>query len=190
MAKMKKENVWNVPNTLMLTRVLLAFVIIFYIFSGGSMGLIVILFVIGMITDMLDGQIARRFDQKTEFGRQFDMTADRFFMTSVVVALVVSFLLDGTLTKEFILQLLLIMSREIISIPFAIVMISSGKSLPEARLIGKTVTVMQGFAFPILLLSIDYAFFALSIYLSAATGILGIASAVYYINDVLKTVKE
>ena len=84
-----KENIWNVPNVLTFSRIIITFLTIFFIFAGFNIVYIVIAFVIGMITDCHDGQIARRFHLTTEFGRQFDMIADRVLMIGVALAAII-----------------------------------------------------------------------------------------------------
>ena len=87
----KKENIWNIPNTLTFLRVIITFATLYCIFAQYSLTLVAILFAVGMITDFLDGQIARRFNMTTEFGRQFDIIADRFLMLGVTGALTIDF---------------------------------------------------------------------------------------------------
>src|SRR3989344_8081153 len=93
----KEENIWNIPNTLTLLRVLITFITIYFIFAGYSVITIVVLFAIGMLTDFFDGQIARKFNQTTEFGRRFDVVADRFLMVSIALAFIISYSMDDLL---------------------------------------------------------------------------------------------
>ena len=60
-----KENILNVPNALTFVRIIVTFLVIYFVFSGGSPVFIVSLFIFGAITDFLDGQIARMFKQTT-----------------------------------------------------------------------------------------------------------------------------
>ncbi len=182
-SKAKPENIWNIPNTLTFSRVIITFVILYCIFAGYSLTLVAVLFAIGMFTDFLDGQIARRFKMTTEFGRQFDMIADRFLMLGVTGALIIDFAIQDSLSRDHLLQIFLTLSREIISFPFALVAIVFGKGLPHARFIGKLTTFLQGVTLPAILLSTQYPIFEFSIYLSWITGIVGAISAFYYIND-------
>ena len=182
----KDENIWNVPNTLTLMRVLITFITIYFIFAGYGVVTIVVLFVIGMLTDFFDGQIARRFNQTTEFGRRFDVVADRFLMVGVALAFIINYGLAGTLTRYHILQILMITSRELIGLPVAIILLSSGKGIPKVRWVGKITTALQGFTFPIILLSVAYPIFDFSIYLSFLASIFGVAAGLTFINDVMR----
>ncbi|MBI2452223.1 CDP-alcohol phosphatidyltransferase family protein [Candidatus Pacearchaeota archaeon] len=188
--KSRNENIWNMPNTLTLTRILLTFIILYFIFLDYSIILIVILFSIGMFTDFLDGLIARKFNQKTEFGRKFDMIADRFFMISVALAIIINLSLDKILQKPHFIQILMIMSREIIALPGLILAFMTGKGIPQVRWVGKSTTLMQAIVFPLIMLSVFYPFFEFSIYLVLITSILGISSGIFYINDILKMEAE
>lgn len=179
----KKENIWNIPNTLTFLRVLITFITIYCVFAQSSLVIIVVLFSFGMITDFLDGQIARRYNMKTEFGRKFDMVADRFLMVGVSFALVIEFMSQGILTRTHMLQIFLIMSREIITFPFALVAFSTSKKIPDARFIGKLTTVLQGFSLPVILLSINYPFFSFAPFLAGITAVSGVISAFAYIKD-------
>ena len=179
----KEEKLFNIPNSLTLLRVILTFFIFYLIIGKYSPLSIVVFFVIAALTDFLDGQIARRWRQQTEFGRKFDMIADRFLMIGTVFVLLISWSIEGILERKHILQIFLITSREIVSLPFALLGVWMNKDIPKVRFIGKLTTFLQGFAFPIILLSISSSFFDFSIYLSWLTGIIGIFSAITYIRD-------
>lgn len=179
-----KENIWNVPNTLTAIRIILTFVTLYFIFARFDIIYVVVAFSVGMFTDFLDGQIARRFKLETEFGRKFDILADRFLMLSTVVGLLFASATMQYLSKFHVLQIFLILSREIISAPVFIIAYLAKKPLVHARYIGKVTTFLQGFAFPSILLSMDYKFFAYAPYLSLFTFVIGVFSAVQYIKDV------
>ena len=177
------KKTWNVPNSLTLARVILTFVIIYLILGDFEILWIASLFIIAMLTDFLDGKIARKFNQETEFGRKFDIIADRILMVGVAGAVIISLGSDGTFGKLEILQVFLIMSREIISLPFATLIVLSGKDFPETKFIGKVTTFLQGVSFPIIIISSFYAGFEFSIFLAIVTSIVGAVSAFIYIND-------
>jgi len=181
----KKENIFNIPNALTFSRLIITFIAVFFIFADFPIVFAVVAFVAGMITDCLDGQIARRFNLKTEFGRQFDMVADRFLMIGVAFASIVKLSATGLLTNSQLLQVFLILSREIIASPIVFVAIVFGKgvSVPKVRFIGKLTTVMQAIAFPLVILSIFYEAFSFSLYFAIATGVIGAVSAFYYTQD-------
>ena len=182
--RLKEENIWNIPNTLSIIRIIIALVLIYLVFAQIEIIPIVVLFAIGMLTDFFDGHFARRFKQKTEFGRKIDIIADRILLVGVMLAIILEFSIRGILAPADLLNIALIMSREIISLPFAILLLISGREIPHSRFIGKLTTFVQGIAVPIVLLSIffDVGF---STYLAVITGIIGAVSAGYFIKDTL-----
>ena len=186
MSNNKNENIWNIPNTLTFLRLVITFATIYCIFAQFSWTLVAVLFAIGMITDFLDGQIARRWNTETEFGRKFDMIADRFLMIGVALALVFELSLTGEFGRYHLLQVFLIMIRELLTFPFAIIAFAAKKRIPDARFVGKLTTCLQGFTLPAILLSIYYPIFSFSIGLAIITCIVGVISAFYYVNDLKK----
>jgi len=69
------ENIINVPNFISLYR-LLAFPVIFYMLLTGRENWYVILLCISLVSDVLDGNIARFFKLQTHFGAALDNLAD------------------------------------------------------------------------------------------------------------------
>lgn len=174
----------NIPNFLTIIRFILAFVVISLIVSKEHMVLVVAVFAVAAITDFLDGTLARHFKWTSEFGRKADMVADRFLWAGTALAFLFSYVLSSGLDWRHWIPLVLMMTREIVSAPFALIAFFSGNILPKVRFIAKTTTLLQGFALPSLLLSINYPlFFYVSWPLSIAAAVVGFRSAMYYIHD-------
>lgn len=181
----RKENIWNVPNFFTLLRFLLTFVLIYFVLANFPVMVILVIFVIAAFTDFLDGQIARRFNCVTNFGAKFDILADRFLWLSMAILLLVVFPARGIFDDYHFLQMGLIMTREILCLPFVIGSILLRKNiLVAARWSGKTTTFLQGFAIPCLVLSVFYPIFNFSIYLSALTCLSGIWAFVNYLQGI------
>ncbi len=72
---MEKENIFNVPNFLSFYR-LVAFPFLLYFVCTGNERLFSIFLCINLITDILDGLIARTFKLQTRFGARLDSLAD------------------------------------------------------------------------------------------------------------------
>ncbi|MEK6934140.1 MAG: CDP-alcohol phosphatidyltransferase family protein [Nanoarchaeota archaeon] len=177
----------NIPNFLSISRIILAFVVIYLIVTNQSVIEIVFIFSIAAITDFLDGALARKFKLESEFGRRTDVIADRFLWTGTAIAFLVVFGIEGRLHWFDGIQLMLIMTREIICMPFSLIAFFSGKKIPPVRHIAKVTTFLQGFALPALILSIVYPLWIyLSIPLAIACNITGFISAMYYIQDTKK----
>lgn len=72
---MEKENIYNVPNFLSFYR-LLTFPLILWFIYAGKESLFAVFLCINLVTDILDGLIARTFNLKTKFGAKLDSLAD------------------------------------------------------------------------------------------------------------------
>ena len=72
---MQLKDKLNIPNALSFYR-LLAFPVILYLAIAGYAQAFAVLIVINLITDVLDGLLARLFKQQTEFGAKIDSIAD------------------------------------------------------------------------------------------------------------------
>ena len=77
-------NVWNIPNALTMLRLALipVFVILFW---NGHRKMALVVFVVASLTDMLDGMLARKLNQITDFGKLFDPLADKLMVLTALV---------------------------------------------------------------------------------------------------------
>ena len=80
----------NLPNKLTLLRIALAIVFIVLLFLPGLWAKVsaLIIFLLASVTDFLDGYIAKRNNQITDFGRLMDPVADKVLILSAFVAFV------------------------------------------------------------------------------------------------------
>ena len=72
---MPKENIYNIPNFLSFYRLVTFPLLLWFIYSGQGT-LFAIFICINLVTDILDGLIARAFNLKTKFGAKLDSLAD------------------------------------------------------------------------------------------------------------------
>ncbi len=183
---MKKEKIANVPNFVTLIRLIITPIIIYFVVAGYDLAIVSILFITAMLTDFFDGQIARRYDQKTEFGRKFDIIADRILLLGTILAFVINFYTRDSFTILNLSQISLVLSREAIAFPFAIYGFVKDKRIPKVRLIGKATTLAQGLTFPLIILSTQYeSLVRPSIFFSVVTFAIGLISAGYYATDII-----
>ncbi len=184
----KKEFLFNIPTFLNILRIVLTLVIIYMIITNKSIISIVVVFIIAAITDFFDGKIARAYKLVNPFGAKADMLADRILWVSVALCMLIVFGMKGYLKPVHALQLIFIMSREIIAAPSTISYLAFGEKIfPSARYIAKLTTFLQGFAFPCLMLSLFYPiWFYASLPLSMAVLITGTISGFFYIRDLGK----
>src|SRR5690554_2693648 len=88
----KGENILNLPNILSLYRVLV-FPVIFYMALSGNESWFVILLCISLVSDILDGNLARLLKVQTNFGAALDNLGD---MLTYAMALLNLFLFKWT----------------------------------------------------------------------------------------------
>ena len=80
------ENIWTIPNILTFTRLFSAPLVGYFIVTSQP-HLALGLFVYAGITDLVDGYIARHFNQATVVGTVIDPMADKLLMTICVICL-------------------------------------------------------------------------------------------------------
>ena len=85
--KIRNKNI-NVPNALSLLRILLIAPFVYYYIQRQIVPAIICLLLSGL-SDMLDGKIARRFNQFTEVGQMLDPVADKLTQGTVAICLAV-----------------------------------------------------------------------------------------------------
>ena len=85
-AKIRKlfSNVWTIPNVLTIIRIILIPVFVVLFFKGHKMAALAV-FCAASLTDMLDGYLARKLNQITDFGKLFDPLADKLMVLTAMV---------------------------------------------------------------------------------------------------------
>ena len=78
------SNVWTIPNVLTILRMLLIPVFVVLFFKGYKMAALCV-FCAASLTDMLDGYLARKLNQITDFGKLFDPLADKLMVLTAMV---------------------------------------------------------------------------------------------------------
>ncbi len=94
-----------------------------------------IIFIIGSITDFLDGYIARKYDQVTKIGKFLDPIADKLFVNSTLIILAAQGFISPIVVIIFI-------GRDIIVDVIRMITASSGEVVAASNL-GKLKTVFQ-----------------------------------------------
>lgn len=87
----------NLPNSLTVARVFLSVIFVIVLSFDGTYrySFAFLLFLAASITDFLDGYLARRNNQVTDFGRLMDPLADKIMVTAALVLLAVDQLLPA-----------------------------------------------------------------------------------------------
>jgi CDP-diacylglycerol---glycerol-3-phosphate 3-phosphatidyltransferase len=125
---------FSLSNTLSFLRIPLAF-----LFISDSVFLRCAAVFLAMLTDSVDGYIARRNHSVSRFGAFLDPVADKFF---VYFALLVLFL-EGKLQ---ILQMLAMISRDVVILGYGILMVITGRARSivfRSISAGKVATALQ-----------------------------------------------
>ena len=127
----------NLPNKLTLLRIILIpiFVVIYYIGFTGWNYWAAAIFIIAAITDMIDGKIARKTGQVTDFGKFADPIADKLLVMSALLIL-----MEWGKVSAWIAIILL--AREFIISGFRLVAAGKGTVI-AAGITGKIQTVVQ-----------------------------------------------
>jgi CDP-diacylglycerol--glycerol-3-phosphate 3-phosphatidyltransferase len=142
--------VMNLPNTLTVSRllaipVLMALLVVHF---PRHDQLAAALFVVASLTDLLDGNLARRRGQVTELGKFLDPLADKLFILSVLIVLVQ----EGELAAWVVV---VIFGRELLITVLRSLSASQGRVI-AATPFGKTKTVLQVAAVLLLILRRPY----------------------------------
>lgn len=129
---LSKENI-TIPNLLSLVRIALIIPFISLIINDNLMGAGATLMVSG-ISDLLDGFIARKFDQRTRLGAMLDPAADKLTLMSVMICVGIKF-------PEVIPFVSILILKELSMLIASAVLIKMNKVPTAAKWYGKIGTV-------------------------------------------------
>ena len=79
-----RNQIWSIPNLLSLFRILLIPLMVALYVKGHSIGALCV-FALSALSDILDGQIARRFNMVTNLGKMLDPLADKLTQGAALV---------------------------------------------------------------------------------------------------------
>ncbi|MGN0626685.1 MAG: CDP-diacylglycerol--glycerol-3-phosphate 3-phosphatidyltransferase [Oscillospiraceae bacterium] len=126
----------NLPNRLTMLRVvLIPFFVLAFLMSSVSDWIALVIFVAAGFTDFLDGEIARKQNIVTDFGKLMDPLADKLMITAALVCFTGAGLVHPAVT-------ILIISREMLVTGLRTLAVSKGKVI-AADFWGKFKTVSQ-----------------------------------------------
>jgi CDP-diacylglycerol--glycerol-3-phosphate 3-phosphatidyltransferase len=98
----------NLPNILSMSRLIATIVVFILVLVNQPWAFLIaiVIFVLASITDYLDGYLARRFKVVSSLGVFLDLTADKVFVTSILIAmvqieLVPAWIVAIIITREF-----------------------------------------------------------------------------------------
>ncbi len=151
-----KENWVNAPNIITLSRLVLSVVLfaLISLWQGEGCGIAAaILFAIAVLTDALDGYLARRYNLITQVGRILDPFADKVIVLGTFI-----FLLERAPTSGVnAAMVVIVLGRELLVTGLRSFLEQHGKDF-SANLIGKLKMVVQSLALAVSLLSLSPMF--------------------------------
>lgn len=107
MEHIRRDKIVNIPNFLTLVRIALLPIVVWRFRKGDSLGALLV-YLLAMLTDAVDGIIARRFNQITALGKLLDPIADKLSLVTLIGLFVADgqiplWVLGIILLKEFVL---------------------------------------------------------------------------------------
>ena len=180
----------NIPTLLTISRFIFAIVVSGLLFLSTNYAVILtfVLFVLGSLSDALDGAFARRQSSRSKFGAFLDPIADKFLVFLVLISLV--YHRDSNVL--FILTIIII-SREIFIMSLREWMANSAEgTLLEVSYLGKIKTTIQMTGISLIIVSpiihLSY-YFAFSIFILIIGTAVGVYSAIKYLKESMVYIK-
>lgn len=133
--ELNKTNWFNISNFLSFSRILFVFPTV-YLYSINRNDLVFILAFFAMLSDFLDGYLARKLNQITDLGKILDPVADKILIGAVVISL--------TIFQDFPLWItLVIVIRDLVILLGAMFIYDKKKHVTSSNWPGKvTVTII------------------------------------------------
>jgi CDP-diacylglycerol--glycerol-3-phosphate 3-phosphatidyltransferase len=158
----------NIPNKITLSRIAIVLGLLIALFvldlipgiSSPVLGnsginliylIVTIVFILGALTDKLDGSLARKWNQVTDLGKFLDPIADKMLVDSLLIWLIIPHFATGNLTISLWCVLVMII-RDLVVDALRFIAASKGVVL-AANIFGKMKTVFQMVAIPLVLLN-------------------------------------
>ena len=127
----------NIANKLTLSRIILTFVFMFFLFQPGlwAKAISLSIFIFAALSDFFDGRIAQKKNMVTDFGRLMDPIADKILVLAAFAVFVQMQLIEAWM-------FVIIISREILITSLRLFALNKGKVLSASRA-GKHKTLSQ-----------------------------------------------
>ncbi len=125
---------WNIPNVLSLVR--LALIPLFawlYLDDEGNLYWAMLVLLFSGLTDVVDGFVARRFNQITEIGKLLDPLADKLTQLAVLICLSVRY-------TELVPLMVICLVKEVLQIVGGVLLLSRYEVVRGSRWFGKIST--------------------------------------------------
>ena len=183
----------NLPNKLTMARIFISIIIIaILLFPFDSMGITTtkffineslvvdikyliagVLFIIGSLTDFLDGYIARKYNLITDFGKLIDAIADKMLVNSVLIILASTGTINAIIPVVVILRDTVVNSIKMLAASKGKVVaaIKSGKLKTACLMTGITLTLFYNLPFELWNLQVANILLLIATVLSIYAGV-------------------
>jgi cardiolipin synthase len=141
----------NLPNILTALRFVLIPVFGYFLYKENYI-IAVSLFLLGGITDVLDGYIARKYNMITSWGKLADPLADKFMQITALVLLTMQQRIPTAI-------LIIVVAKEIFMVAGSILLYKQQKFVVSANWYGKMATVVFFFAIIMIIVRVPYSQF-------------------------------
>ncbi|MBN6055760.1 CDP-alcohol phosphatidyltransferase family protein [Nonomuraea sp. RK-328] len=148
-----EDRIWTVPNLLSFLRLLGVPVFLWLVLGPKADGWAIAVLAVAGFTDWLDGKIARAFNQTSRLGRIIDPAADKLYVFSTILALLVRDIIPWWLVA-------LILARELFVACFIPVLRKHGYRALQVHFLGKAAMFNLMYAFPLLFLASHTGWYA------------------------------
>ena len=136
------DGIWSIPNLFTLIRLLCLPIFLYLLFGRDNRAAAALMLGALGATDWIDGYLARRLNQVSEFGKVFDPTADRLLFIVAIVAIMI----DGSMPIWFGVAVL---AREIlVGLMMVIATLFFKIDRIDVTWLGKVATFLLMFAVP------------------------------------------
>lgn len=159
------DRIWTIPNVLSFLRLIGVPFFFALIWTSHDVAAVVLL-AVASLTDLLDGRIARRFNQISKLGEMLDPAADRLYIFATVLGLAVRGIIPWWL-------LVVLAGRDVMMACLLTVLKPRGFTSLPVNFIGKAATFCLLYALPLILLG------AGSWVISPAANVIGWAFAIW-----------
>jgi len=140
----------NIPNALSLLRLILVpvFAIVFFSDINGAYLIAGFIFLFAGVTDVLDGHIARKYNQITKLGRIIDPLADKLMQVTAFVCMTIAGMIPAWV-------ILILIAKEATMLIGGAIMLKRANDVPPSNVFGKAASAVFYFitlliiAFPI-----------------------------------------
>ncbi len=124
----------NFPNILSIFRIIILIPFVKFILKDNYIVSGFILIISG-ISDMLDGIIARKFNQVTDIGKMLDPVADKVTLVTIMICVSIK-------SPKMLAFMIILVIKEILMLSAGIILLKNNKKPPTAKWYGKLSTII------------------------------------------------